>query len=178
MAVLVEAISVVVRADALLQAFHQDWAAFVRSVPNKTMCADGELVRVGFMVPADVEQYVTALGTRGLVYVDRGAAKDLVVVDQLRGPACPCRWAEFGNIELDGDPQRRVAACRLKGSTSHTLMKPEGWQFEGSLSQTYGFVPTQQADRGLRFLRSEDQLDVYFNELTGKEVYVGRTARR
>jgi hypothetical protein len=29
----------------------------------------------------------------------------------------------------------------------------------------------------LRFLRREGGLDVYFNELTGEEVFVGRTAK-
>jgi hypothetical protein len=30
-------------------------------------------------------------------------------------------------------------------------------------------------DKSLEFLRREDGLDVYFNKLTGKEVYIGRT---
>jgi len=109
----------------------------------------------------------------GLQYLsDGGAAVDLVVVDQQHGPTTPCNWIEFGFVTVDG---HRLASCRLKGSTSRQLMTPDGWQFERSLSKTFGFVPTGEDDKNLRFLRQENGLDVYWNELTGKEVYVGRT---
>ena len=55
MAVLIEAISVVVRADELLKKFPGGWDAFKSIVPNQTLCADNEIVRVGFMSPQDVE---------------------------------------------------------------------------------------------------------------------------
>jgi len=32
-------------------------------------------------------------------------------------------------------------------------------------------------EKALKFLRSEDGLDVYWSELSGKEVYIGRTNR-
>ena len=40
MAVLVKGISVVIRADRLLQAFSGDWEAFKKIVPNETLCAE------------------------------------------------------------------------------------------------------------------------------------------
>ena len=55
---------------------------------------------------------------------------------------------------------------------------PDGWVYEGSLSQTFGFVPTENADKSLKFLRHENGLDVYYSELTGKEVFVGRTGEK
>jgi hypothetical protein len=45
------------------------------------------------------------------------------------------------------------------------------------LSAGYDFVPTEQLDKSLVFLRHEGGLDVYFNRVTGKEVYVGRTGQ-
>lgn len=72
MAVLIEGISVVLRADRLLEAWHQDWDAFVQSVPNKTLCADGELARVGFMTPDNTKLYIEALRGRGLTYFGLG----------------------------------------------------------------------------------------------------------
>jgi hypothetical protein len=174
MAVLVEGISVVIRADALLRAFADDWEAFKQVVPNATLCADGELARVGFMCPEDVEHFVSTLSQNGLAYLVNGEAKDLIVVDQMRGPLVRCDWIEFGHIDLDGDTRRRIAACRLCGSTLKALMKPDGWEFEGSLSQSFGFVPSQHRDRSLRFLRHEGGMDVYLNEATGEEVFVGR----
>lgn len=66
MTVLIEAISVVIRADRLLDVYPGGWDAFRNDVPNATMCADNELVRVGFMTPQDVEDYVGKLSDIGL----------------------------------------------------------------------------------------------------------------
>lgn len=174
MAVLVEAITLVIRSDALLAAF-DDWQAFKQTVPNATLCADGELVRIGFMTPEDARHRVQALESRGLRYIEGGQAKDMVVVDQLRGPLVMCDWIEFGRIALDDAGKQQVAACRLAGSRSNTLMKPDGWTYQDSLSRSYGFSSRQSGKDGLRFLRHESGLDVYWNELTGREVFVGRT---
>ena len=65
-AVLIEGISVVIRADRLLDAWHQDWAAFADAVPNETLCADGEMVRVGFMMPEEAKRYIDTLRVHGL----------------------------------------------------------------------------------------------------------------
>lgn len=177
MAVLAEGISVVIRCDRLLAAFDNDWHAFKAIVPNRTLCADNELVRVGFMAPADVEGFVDLLRGRGLTYLVDGFAKDLVVVDQLRGPLVRCDWIEFGRISLDGDPNKKVAACRLAGSSQSVVVMPEGWRFEQSLSVSFGFVPNEHVDKSLRFVRRQDGLDVYKNALTGREVFIGRTGR-
>jgi len=51
MAVLVEAISVVVRRDAIDRSFGGGWRAFVSCVPNTTLSTDDQLARVGFTSP-------------------------------------------------------------------------------------------------------------------------------
>ena len=63
MAVLVEAISVVVRRVAIDRAFDDGWKAFVSRVPNATLCADDQLARVGFMDLKAVENFLK--GFRG-----------------------------------------------------------------------------------------------------------------
>lgn len=177
MAVLVEGISVIIRCDRLLAAFGGDWEAVKSIVPNKTLCADNELVRVGFMVPADVKDFIARLAGHGLAYLADGAAQDLVVVDQMRGPLARCGWIEFGQVNLGGDPKERVAASRLVGSTQMVVITPEGWTFEKSLSSSFGFVPNEYIDKSLTFVGNRDRLDVYLNRLTGKEVFIGRTGR-
>lgn len=176
MAVLVEGISVVMRADALLAAFEGDFEAFKHIVPNRTLCADGELVRVGFMTPADVQAFVETLAGYGLAYVRDGKARDLVVVDQLRGPMAPCDWIEFGHASSSNHPDQSVAGCRIVGSTVEDLVTPEGWEYETSLSASFAFVPDEHQDKSMTFLRHEDGFDVYRNEMTGQEMYVGRTS--
>jgi hypothetical protein len=132
MSVLVEAISVIVRVDAIHEKFPGGWIGFKDLIPNQTLCSDNELARVGFMTPEDAKNFVNWLESAGLIYHDGGKAKDLVVVDQLRGPMVSCDWVEFGHV----GGNERVAACRLTGSMQAVLMRPEGWSFEGSLSQT------------------------------------------
>jgi hypothetical protein len=171
MAVLVEGISVVVRLDAIAQKVPGGWNAFKERVPNQTLCADNELARVGFMTPDDVKSFVSSLQGLGLIYREGDAALDMVVVDQLIGPLVPCVWIEYGHT---GDKER-VAARRLAGSSQTVLMRPEGWKYEGSLSQTHGFVPTGAEGKSVKFLRKEDGVDVYLNLLTGTEMFVGRT---
>lgn len=175
MAVLIEAISVVIRRSSIEDNFPGGWEGFVADVPNQTLCADDKLARVGFMTPIDVGSYVRHLESFGLQYLSDGTAKDIVVVDQQRGFEAPCDWAEFGHVDLHGDSEQRVAACRAKGCDLDTIICPDGWQFEGSLSHTFGFVPSEHTEKSLKFLRHENGLDVYLNKLTGKEVYMGRT---
>lgn len=100
---------------------------------------------------------------------------DLVVVDQMRGPMSRCDWLDFGKVSIAGN---QISAARLKGSGSNQLFTPDGWQFEGSMSQHYGFVPVGAEGKSLKFLRRENDIDVYLNMMTGEEVFIGRTSGR
>jgi hypothetical protein len=174
MAILIEAISLVIRSDSILNIFPGGWDGFKNVVPNQTLCADNEIARVGFMSPQDVESFVKRLQRNGLEFLREGEAIDIAVADQMRGLTSKCSWLEFGHINIGGTGSR-VAVCRLVGSQAMEVVTPPGWQFEGSLSSTFGFVPSEHAENGMDFLGHENGLDVYFNPLTGKEVYVGRT---
>jgi hypothetical protein len=174
MAVIIEAISVVVRADSILNKFPGGWDGFKNIVPNQTLCADNEIARVGFMSPQDVESFLKKLQSNGLGFLRDGEAIDIAVADQMHGITSKCSWLEFGHVNM-GSTGPRVATCHLVGSQVMEVVTPPGWEFEGSLSSTFGFVPSEHAEKGMKFLRHEDGLDVYFNPLTGKEVYVGRT---
>src|SRR4051794_22231679 len=142
MAVLVEAVSVVVRLQSIIERFPGAWEGFKGGAPNATLCSDNELVRVGFMSPEDVGSFVKSLEVRGLVHLHGGEAVDVVVVDQLAGPTSRC-----GHVNLGGNPKKRVAACRLAGASAMQVFTPEGWAFEHSLSQTYGFVPSGSEEK-------------------------------
>ena len=174
MAVLIEGISVVIRAEVLLKKFPDGWDGFKKIVPNESLCADNEVVRVGFMTPQDVESFVKKLERNGLVFLKDGQAVDLAVVDQIRGPTSRCDWLEFGHVDI-GENEPKVAVCRLTGSKITEMVTPAEWEYEKSISSSFGFVPSEHADKWLKFLRHENGIDVYFNPLTGSEVYVGRT---
>lgn len=174
MAVLIEAISVVIRAEAILKKYPGGWDGFKNIVPNQTLCADNVIVRVGFMSPQDVESFVERLQSNGFEFLRGGEAIDIAVADQMRGLTSKCGWLEFGHVNMGGNGPR-VAACRLTGSKIMEVATPQGWEFEGSLSSTFGFVPSEHVEKGMKYLRHENGLDVYLNPLTGKEVYIGRT---
>jgi hypothetical protein len=173
MAVLIEAISVVIRADRLLA--RMAWDDFAAMVPNGTLCADDELIRVGFMHPEDVRDFVERLEERGLRYLESGASVDLVVVDQQTGPMARCGWIEFGSISLGSQESHLVSAARMVGSSCRQVLTPDGWRYEGSLSQTFGLVPMGREEASLEFKEERGGTQVFRSKLTGRDVFVSRT---
>ena len=139
MAVLVEMLSIVIRMQAIEEKYPGGFPALERDPPNFTLCSDGELVRVGFMSPRDTDLYIQDLENLGFVHQQDGEATDLVVMDQLQGPLLPCSWAEFGYIEFNTDPPRRVTACRAAGSRVDSFHVPDGWSRDRLLSASYVF---------------------------------------
>ena len=175
MAVLVEGISVVVSCAAISRSHSGGLAQFQYELPNKSFCADGELACVRFMTPIDVHAYVKQLESRGLSHVRASAAAaDLVIVDQLTGFRADCDWAEFGMTSLKGDPQFPIAVCRALPSSVQQVSTPLGWTFETSLSAHGRFAPGNQLPPAVKFLRREAGIDVYLDETTGQELFVGR----
>ena len=177
MAVLVEGISVVTRAAVVQSKYPGGFDAFVSDCPNRTLCADGELVRVGFMAPDDMRDFVERMDSHGIKYAANGQAVDLVIVDQRQGMAVSCSWAEFGRVSMGEDQTKKVGACRAVDSDIDTLVTPEGWSYEDSLSAHHSFVEPDALADAMDFVRADDKVDVYRDKRTGKLVYVGRPFR-
>jgi len=173
MAVLLEILSVVIRHDAIRRAFRGGWAAFERApAPNRTLCSDGELIRIGFMHPADAAAYISTLEAAGLIYQRDGQAVDLALVDQQRGLLLPAPWLEVGLLCING---REVAACWLTDRQPDNLAVPPGWKYEGSASQHPCLCAEADDGDRFKFLRRQDNVDVYLNLVSGKEVFVARS---
>jgi hypothetical protein len=174
MAVLVEANSVIVLIPAIRDRYSGGWTAFDDSVPNNTLCSDGEVARIGFMDPNDAEAYIGELERHGLTFLRDGKSQDIAFAVQNEGIAVPCDWLEFGQIDVA--PNQSVSAVWLKGNAGTKVVCPQNWRYERSLSRQFAVVPPAQVDKSLKFLRHQDGLDVYQNLLTGEEVYIGRPA--
>lgn len=172
MAVLIEALSVVVKRSAVEDRLEGGWSAFRAMIPNATGCWDDRLARVGFMTPTDVEAFVSMLEACGLVFRSGGEAVDLAVVDQVRGPTVPAPWLQVGRVPHAG---KHIMVAWINGEEPSRIAVPAGWKMEGSLSASHGFVPTGTEDDRIKFLRREGGVDVYLDLRTGKEVYVGRS---
>lgn len=169
MAVLVEAISVIVRRNAITERFSGGWRRFIATVPNSTLCSDEGLARVGFMSPPDVEAYVSRLEKGGLTFVRDGQAVDMAVVDQMRGPTMPAEWLEFARLSLGGT-ENKVAACWLfegprvvagihMPTNGMSIATPDGWTYEDSLSANFKFVENEATQENMTFLRHENSTD-------------------
>jgi hypothetical protein len=175
MAVLVEAFCVVVRADAILSKVHGGWNAFQDLVPNSTLCADGEIARVGFMNYDDVMQFVAFLEHAGLIHLRDSKAEDIVVVDQQQGPMESCDWIEFASVPTDGN-QKMVKACRLKGGQVLQLRTPDYWKWEGSMSSA--FLYRRVGDGSSQATEISDGIDEIKTPLSPKPWYIGRPFRK
>jgi Tetratricopeptide repeat len=172
MAVLVEAISVIVRRNAVDVRFAGGISAFLRTFPNRAVCNDAELFRVGFMDSTDADAYVASLKSSGLVFLRDNATVDLAVVIQQKGPTVASPWLEYKNVETDG---MKLSICWLAGNEPKTIAVPEGWTRERSLSAGGpSFLPTSAVGDRLKFLRRENGVEVYFDLQTNREVYAGR----
>jgi hypothetical protein len=147
-AVLIEGYSVVVDAASIIDKYPGGWENFKMNVPNRTLCNDGDLVRLGFMHPEDAEDFLQSHVSLGFIYLFNSEAQDVVIVHQITGPTVPCCWIEFCWWHIEGDRNKRVPVCRLTGTEKNLISLPEGWKFEGSLSNNpMGFHPEKDASR-------------------------------
>lgn len=141
MAVLVEGISVVILRQSIESKYPGGWRHFEQNTREKTFCADGDLVRVGFQTLQEVDTYIDHLQKLGLVFMHEEQSVDMAIVHQLQGIASPCSWLEFGHVRLSASGAR-VAACRCKGSGGTSLVTPEDWNYSGSLSEMLRVMPS------------------------------------
>lgn len=155
MAVLVEAISVIVRKDAVSDRVQGGMTRLRSELPNRTFCDDEHICRIGFLSPEETASFADKLQALGLKFLDdKGAAIDFAVVDQQHGPTTVCAWLAFGRIPCD-NAGNHVSACWLDASNSittdehtlsaGTLATPSGWSFASSLSKNFQFTPLATA---------------------------------
>jgi hypothetical protein len=167
-AVLIEALNVIVRVETLNELFPGGETAYAQRCPNATYCNDGVLTRVGFMTPRDVQLFTGALQRLGFAFLDdAGGAVDFVVIDEREGPTTPCAWVEFAEGEL-------IAAAWLRGSgTLADVHCPPGWK---PREEPLTFVPNAEAGR-LEPLGRRGPTDVYFDRELRQTSYVGSPFR-
>ena len=172
MAVLIEAISVIVRSSSIEKKFNGGWNEFLKSIPNSTFCNDEYIARIGFMNPDDVQMFIETMEEKGLIFRENGKAKDIAVIDQFRGTTTEVPWLDLGKIT---NKSINIMACALEGKELNKVAFPKNWKYEGSLSEKPGFAKPENEGDHLQFLRRDGDMDVYLDFTTGKEVFVGRT---
>ena len=172
MAVLIEAVCAVVRRDAIDERIAGGWTAFVEAVPGGAFCYDDELASVGFMAVADAQAFLAHLRSLGLrVAADEGEV-DACLVEQLGRHVTPASWVGTRRIALEAIGGE-VSVAFLQGAPVRRIAMPAGWKFEGSASQKpFEFVRADASH--LEFIRSQGNVDVYWDKQRECEVYTAR----
>jgi hypothetical protein len=168
MSILVEAITVIFRNSTAESLIEGGFATIRENSPNRTFRTDGILSAVGFMTPEDTRCFVDQLKRVGFRFVEHGKSADIAICDQYRGFTTECEWL---GTDVDG---RGVRICWLLGHKPGDMATQEGWSFKKSLYTTGNFWADDEPVDHLNFLRTDDGLNVYLDEHTGKEVYAGR----
>ena len=177
MAVLIEALSVVIRLETITDKYPGGVDQYIEDCPNYTLCLDDDIVRVGFMTGHDLFDFIGSLERLGFRHIDDDEFDEIAIVDQFDGIIRPCDWLEYMNLVIfEGDI--RVAICRIKGSIIDRIGFPRGWNYETSLSKRTMVLDPMEFDGRMIFLRREDGADFYRDVVTGKEVFIRRTVTR
>ena len=189
MALLIEAVCVVIRRDAIKRKFFGGEDGFMRSLPNSSLCAEESLARLSFMAPGEAAAFIAQLEKAGLRFVKDEKAFDIAVVDQTQGPTAPCDWLEFRRAQYksaEGEPGGVIASVSYKGlpgkqqaqadeaSEADTLITPPYWQYAGSLSEKFVAVPQGKVTDRMTFLRSEGNFSYFLDTESGEEVGIYR----
>ncbi|MGK0184353.1 MAG: hypothetical protein ACI9R3_000119 [Verrucomicrobiales bacterium] len=126
MPVLSDNTSVIVKNASIAVKFPGGIAAFA-SFAGNSFCTDGKLARVGFESLQEAIEFICKLADHGLNSYSAAtkSADDMVVARKDHGFAFPCDWAEFGYLDVNGDPTVRVPACRSVGCKSLELSAPQ-----------------------------------------------------
>jgi len=177
MAVLIEALSVVIRLETIIDKYPGGVDQYIEDCPNNTLCLDDDLVRVGFMTGHDLFDFIGSLERLGLKYIDDDEFDEIAVVDQYDGIVRPCDWLEYLNLVIfEGD--LRISICKIKGSTIDSIAFPQGWSYQNSLSKKTMALNPAEIESRMTFLRREGSVDFYRDVLTGEEVFIARTVSR
>lgn len=134
--------------------------------PNSTSLSDTHIWRCSFMSEADAQKFLRSLEELGL-NVTQGPDSDAVLANEFDQSVEPyCEWLRIGVWE------KAVIAWK-EGTQPDTITAREGWDPEvGSGLEFHD----QSSMQFLEFLRLEDNVEVFLNKKTGKEVYIGRTS--
>lgn len=178
MAVICEAISVLVPVEVLMRSFPGGPAAYERLVPNASFCSDGVLTRVGFMHHNDSRAWSDLLEDAGLQYLSSEdaatpSAVDFIVVDQRQGPLVACNWL---STEATGGDRWGWLTDYGRGEDC----VPDGWtagrsasfSFTSAADETGSLIRSAESDSGL------EVLDELLDPETDSVRFVGRVFPR
>ena len=133
---------------------------------NSTALHDEHIWKCSFMAEADARNFLRTLEKLGL-NISQGPDSDAVLVHEFDRSIEPyCEWI------LTGLWDKAVIAWK-EGTRPESVTAREGWDPKVGSGLTF---QDRSAMQHLEFLRLEDNVEVFLNKKTGKEVYIGRSS--
>ncbi|MCA9178624.1 MAG: tetratricopeptide repeat protein [Planctomycetales bacterium] len=164
MAIALDLFTVIVRIDALENLGGLE--AFIEWVPNSTFCHDEQLARCSFMDSSDALEFIDGLFLRGLETKSL-EAPDVTLANGMTGQVKPaCDWLQVAQYKA------RWIAWRT-GEEVTSISAPRGWNPEQP--PEFEQMSHEDAAQRLQFLRRDENVEVFLDRDTGREVFVGRT---
>lgn len=189
MAVLTEALSVIIKDNSLRNKYIGGLDEFLTTIPNDTYCSDGQLHRVGFMTPQDAEGFVRNLQRNGLIFVYENQCIDISVVDMLFGPTLKCNWLGFARQKFFSGqeqykhsedefsvawllPDSEIYKIPLDKNNECNIFVSRGWTPDKAI---YGnnFIPNEKIKERLIELGNEGGVVKFLSVAEEEFVYVG-----
>jgi hypothetical protein len=164
-AVYCAAVSVIVRNSTIEARFPGGISTFGLSRPNETLCSDGEISRVGFLVENDARSFIARLLEAGIVPPENEASSEIALIVEGMGFLYPCEWLQIGLF--DGRPAAWLA------SSGRGKLAINRWEFEVSTTPLQRISQEDLRD-SYEFLGLKDKVEAYRHKTTGKVLYVGR----
>jgi tetratricopeptide (TPR) repeat protein len=165
MAVYCGVVSVIVRSSTIEARFPGGVSAYGLSRPNETYCADGEIIRVGFLAEGDARFFIARLLEAGIMPPGSEVSSEISLIVEGVGFRHPCDWLQLGLF--DGRP-----AAWLAGSDRGKLAI-SAWEIEPSATRLQCHT-AEELRESYEALGIKDGLDTYRHKKTGELIYVGR----
>lgn len=146
MAVLIEGVCLLLRCDAVERLYPGGVKALASACTAEAVCADDELMSLTFDDSDAAEDYLAELEQYGFRHLVNDLAIDAVLADPHLGPISPCGWADYGQVTIESDPNKRVAVCSMPGAEVSELCVPKGWRYKSSRSEELALAEDQDQD--------------------------------
>lgn len=136
------------------------------AIPNSTALSDDHIWKCSFMAHVDAKKFLQTLEDLGL-NVSQGPDSDAVLVNEFDHSIDPyCEWLTTAAW------QKAVIGWRT-GTRPESVVAREGWDPKVGSGLVFHDSTTM---KHLQFLRLEDNVEVFLDKWTGREVYMGRTS--
>lgn len=136
------------------------------------LCADADLLRIGFLDLQAVRVFMAELEDAGLVSAakaEAGQTADMVMVTQFGEIEGACDWLKLQFTKLKDNTLICLAGLNAPQAVNGVAM-PKGWSLEQSMLKRFFEERSHFMDENYQFVRSEPMHTIYRNPETQREV--------